>query len=207
MKTVIARWVGTLCILGLVLGLTLSTGSISTGRGQEADAKQSGKQCLDARGNSLVARAEAAEGGGSDSAKAAPSFDPSGKKLSEADAKAAAAAATTAAAKACLELYNGPAVDFKINITYNPNSYPFVITGGTISGTICGSPNWVVTGGSMGPTLTVTGKRTGGGSCADTITVVGHYQNPPSYAGTYGFDGASTSFPHTTTFCCGACPP
>src|SRR5262249_31320794 len=158
--------------------LALSAGSVSIGRGQEATSKQAGKTQFDPSGNNLLARAGATEGGNQDAAKAGPRYDPSGHKLGEAEAKAAA---PTATAKACLQLYNGPAVDFRINITYNPNSYPFVITGGSISGTICGSPNWVVTGGSMGQTLTLTGRRTGSGSCAETITVVGHYQNPSSY--------------------------
>jgi hypothetical protein len=193
-------------MVGLVLTLALSAGSISDVRSQEAGAKQlSKKPSFDAQGNNLVAKAGGFEGDNADSAKATQRFDTSGKKITEEEFKAAA---PTAIAKACLELHNGPAADFKIDVTYNPNSYPFTILSGTIKGTICGSPNWVVTGGSMGPTLTVNGQRTGGGgSCANTITIVGHYQNPPSYAGTYGFDGASTSFPHTTTYCCGACPP
>jgi hypothetical protein len=109
------------------------------------------------------------------------------------------------AATACLTLYNGPNVKWKINVTFNPNTYPFVITGGTIKGTICGSPKGVVTGGSMGPTLLITGNLDGGPGCATTVTIVGNYQDPPSYAGTYGFDGSSTEFLHTTLYCCGPC--
>jgi len=128
--------------------------------------------------------------------------DAGGKLLTEDEAKRLA---ITAEAAACLTLYNGPSVKWQINITFNPNSYPFVITGGTITGGICGSPKGVVTGGSMGPTLVVHGNLNGGGSCASTVTIVGNYQNPASYAGTYGFDGSSTGFPHTTLYCCGAC--
>ena len=113
--------------------------------------------------------------------------------------------ATAAHASACLTLYNGPSVKWQISVTFNPNTYPFVITGGTIKGTICGSPKGVVTGGSMGPQLLIHGNLDGGPGCAATVTIVGHYQNPSSYAGTYGFDGSATEFPHTTLYCCGPC--
>ena len=36
--------------------------------------------------------------------------------------------------------------------------------------------------------------------CATTITVVGNFDNPSSYIGTYGFNGSSTSFNHHTLF-------
>src|SRR3954469_7661789 len=48
--------------------------------------------------------------------------------------------------KACVELHNGGAV-FDFDLTINPDVYPFPITGGTIKGSICDSPNWQVTGG------------------------------------------------------------
>jgi hypothetical protein len=119
-----------------------------------------------------------------------------------------AAAAATATAHACLEFYNSPTNTWKIDVTFNPLSYPYVITGGTIKGTICGSPNWVVTGGSMGGSLLVNANRTGAPApCANTVTIVGTFRNPSSYAGTYGFDGQSTSFTHTSLYCCGTCPP
>jgi hypothetical protein len=136
-------------------------------------------------------------------APSAQQFNAQGERI-----QGEAAAAATATAHACLELYNGPTVAWKIDVTFNPNSYPYVITGGTIKGTICGSPNWVVTGGSMGANLVVNAKRTGGAAaCATIVTIVGTFRNPPSYAGTYGFDGQSTSFPHTSLYCCGTCPP
>jgi hypothetical protein len=139
-------------------------------------------------------------------AATAAHYNAQGERISEKDAQALAAAA--ASANACLTLYNGPGLTWKIDVTFNPNTYPFAITGGTIKGNICGSPNWVVTGGSMGPNLLINAKRTGGGgSCASTVTIVGHFQDPPSYAGTYGFDGVSTSFSHTSLYCCGTCPP
>jgi len=128
--------------------------------------------------------------------------DATGRRISAEEAGKLAAA--TALASACLTLYNGPSVKWEISVTFNPNTYPFVITGGTMKGTICGSPKGIVTGGSMGPTLEIHGNLESAG-CASTVTIVGHYQNPASYAGTYGFDGSSTEFPHTTLYCCGPC--
>ena len=128
--------------------------------------------------------------------------DATGRVITEAQAKAAP---PTAQAEACLTLYNGPAVKWQISVTFNPNTYPFVITKGSITGTICGSPKGIVTGGSIGPNLLIEGNLDGGSGCASTVTIVGHYQNPASYAGTYGFNGSSTEFPHTTLYCCGPC--
>ena len=130
-------------------------------------------------------------------------YDPTGKSI--AAHEAAEFLARSASATACLTLYNGPSVKWQITVTFNPNTYPFVITGGSIKGTICGSPKGVVTGGSMGPNLLIHGNLEGGASCASTVTIVGHYQDPSSYAGTYGFDGSSTNFSHTTLYCCGPC--
>ncbi|MFE0103121.1 hypothetical protein [Streptomyces sp. NPDC059009] len=99
-----------------------------------------------------------------------------------------------------LTLHNG-AVTFEMTVKYNPNTYPFVITGGQITSGICGAP-WDITGGSLGNSLRIDAKRAGQGSCANTITIVGQFQNPPSYRGTYGFDGQSSSFNHTTRYQC-----
>lgn len=129
--------------------------------------------------------------------------DFSGKLITSDEAVKLAAA--TAQASACFTLYNGPSLKWQINITFNPNSYPFVITGGTITGNICGSPKGVVTGGSFGPTLTIQGDLNGGPTCANTVTIVGHFEEPAGYAGTYGFNGSSNQFPHTTLYCCGPC--
>jgi len=95
-----------------------------------------------------------------------------------------------------LTLHNG-AVTFEMEVQVNPNSYPFVVTGGTITAGICGAP-WAITGGHLGNDVRLDAKRQGSGSCANTITVVGEFQNPASYRGTYGFNGASSSFKHTT---------
>ena len=128
--------------------------------------------------------------------------DATGRRISAEEA--AKLAAATAQASACLTLYNGPGVKWEISVTFNPNTYPFVIPGGTMKGTICGSPKGIVTGGSIGPNLEIHGNLESAG-CASTVTIVGHYQAPASYAGTYGFDGSSTEFPHTTLYCCGPC--
>ncbi|MFJ9177706.1 hypothetical protein [Streptomyces sp. NPDC102360] len=99
-----------------------------------------------------------------------------------------------------LELNNG-SVTFAITAKINPNTHPFVVTGGQITSGICGAP-WDITGGFIGDTIRLDAKRAGQGSCASTITLVGEFQNPPSYRGTYGFDGASSSFKHTTRYLC-----
>jgi hypothetical protein len=51
-----------------------------------------------------------------------------------------------ATSTACLQLYIDTAV-FNFNVTLDPDVYPYTITGGTITGSICGAP-WTVTGGS-----------------------------------------------------------
>ncbi|MEU6066378.1 hypothetical protein ABZ864_18340 [Streptomyces sp. NPDC047082] len=99
-----------------------------------------------------------------------------------------------------LELHNG-AVTFAMEVTYDPNSHPYVVLGGRITSGICGAP-WDITGGFIGDTIRLDAKRAGQGSCADTITIVGEYQNPPAYRGTYGFNGSTSSFRHTTVYHC-----
>ncbi|WP_447036664.1 hypothetical protein [Streptomyces sp. DSM 118878] len=99
-----------------------------------------------------------------------------------------------------LTLHSGQ-VTFAIEVTYNPNTYPHVVTGGQITAGICGAP-WDITGGTVGETIRLDAERAGQGSCASTITIVGEYQNPPAYRGTYGFDGATSSFKHTTRYEC-----
>jgi hypothetical protein len=106
--------------------------------------------------------------------------------------------AVSTAAK--LELHNG-AVTFAMEVKYNPNTYPFVVLGGQITSGICGAP-WNITGGFIGQTIRIDAKRAGSGPCATTITIVGEYQNPPAYRGTYGFDGATSWFKHTTVYHC-----
>ncbi|MEV8022620.1 hypothetical protein AB0O76_41275 [Streptomyces sp. NPDC086554] len=106
-----------------------------------------------------------------------------------------------AVSTACkMQLHNG-AITFAIEVKYNPNTYPHVVTGGQITAGICGAP-WDITGGLIGDTIRLDAKRAGQGSCANTITIVGEYQNPPAYRGTYGFDGATASFKHTTLYQC-----
>ncbi len=99
-----------------------------------------------------------------------------------------------------LTLHNGQ-ITFALEVKYNPNTYPHVVTGGQIKSGICGAP-WDITGGFIGEQLRIDAKRAGQGSCASTITIVGEYQNPPAFRGTYGFDGATSSFKHTTRYEC-----
>lgn len=102
--------------------------------------------------------------------------------------------------EAKLTLHNG-ATTFEMTVKYNPNTYPHVVTGGQITSGICGAP-WDITGGFVGEQIRLDAKRAGQGSCANTITIVGEFQNPPAYRGTYGFDGAASSFKHTTRYEC-----
>ncbi|MEW2526914.1 hypothetical protein [Streptomyces sp. NPDC047071] len=132
-------------------------------------------------------------------------FNPQGAQVKTRDEAFAAPAqlevSAEAVATACeLTLHNGQ-VTFTMEVTYNPNTYPHVVIGGRITSGICGAP-WDITGGHIGDTLRLDAKRAGQGSCASTITIVGQYQNPPAYRGTYGFEGATSSFRHTTRYEC-----
>jgi hypothetical protein len=124
--------------------------------------------------------------------------DPSGKEVSSREE--ALATPEAVAVTANLDLNNG-SVTFEMEVQYDPNTYPHVITGGQITSGICGAP-WDITGGFLGDSMRLDAKRAGSGSCASTITIVGEYQNPPAYRGTYGFDGATSWFKHTTRFHC-----
>jgi hypothetical protein len=128
------------------------------------------------------------------------SFDSRGSATSGA-APAAAAAAALATRRAYFELhFSGGGTVFEIEVLFTP-SFPFTITGGTIKGSICNSPTWVVTGGSIGPTLLINGSNVcPHPGCASSITIKGNCQCTPSYNGTYGFNGSSTMFNHTTLF-------
>ncbi len=112
--------------------------------------------------------------------------------------RAAPIALTISPATACLQLHLGSTV-FNFNMTINADVYPYAITGGSITGSICQAP-WTVTGGSLGNNLVINGQRTPVSGWATTIAVVGNYNNPSSYIGTYGFDGSSTMFDHHTLF-------
>jgi hypothetical protein len=121
-------------------------------------------------------------------------------------------------ATACLELHGigqGGAVIFNIQVTVDPNTYPFLILEGSIGGDICQVPltQWVITGGSFGPQLFIDAKRLplvldptaigpigGDEGCAKTMRIIGTFQAPDSYAGTYGTEGSSFDFSHTTLF-------
>jgi len=97
-----------------------------------------------------------------------------------------------------LTLHN-TAVTFEIEAQISPNTYPFSLTGGQITSGICGAP-WNITGGFLGEDLLLQASRAGDGPCADSITVVGEFVRPGAYRGTYGFNGASSSFRHTTLY-------
>ncbi|HET9657947.1 MAG TPA: hypothetical protein VFP72_21525 [Kineosporiaceae bacterium] len=111
---------------------------------------------------------------------------------------AATATPQAGQAYATVELRNG-VVSFVIELTLDPNTYPFMITGGTIVSGICGAP-WNVTTGYLGATMLIEATRHGQGNCANKITVVGEQISPPAWRGTYGFDGQSSTFRHTTLF-------
>lgn len=139
----------------------------------------------------------------SDDADQAKFFDARGGAAPTKQAALAAVAATTGATRrAYFELhYSGGGVIFEIEVLFNPTSYPFAITGGTIKGSICNSPTWVVTGGSIGPSLQINGSNVcPSPNCANTISIIGKCQCTPSYIGTYGFNGSSTMFNHSTLF-------
>ncbi len=144
-------------------------------------------------------------------------FDASGRQVID-QAAHQAARMPAGTATACLELHGvgqGGAVVFKIEVKVNPNSYPFLILGGKIGGDICNvlTTQWVVTGGSLGSNLVIEAKRVrpsnappnaalvaGESNCATTLSVIGFFQAPNSYAGTYGSDGSNSDFSHTTLF-------
>ena len=86
-----------------------------------------------------------------------------------------------------------------MNVDVDVNANPPQVRGGQITSGICGAP-WAITGGTMGANLVLTARRQGSGQCATTITIVGNFANPPRWVGTYGFDGNSTAFRHTTVF-------
>jgi hypothetical protein len=148
---------------------------------------------------------------------AAPTFfDASGKEVKDRSAQLVARVIPgIQTATACLELHgvgNGGSVTFEIQVIVNPNTYPFLILGGSIRGDICTvRDQWVVTGGSFGPHLVIAAKRVplanspniaafGGTSCATDLRVVGFFQAPDSYAGSYGTNGSDSDFSHTTLF-------
>jgi len=141
-------------------------------------------------------------------------FDASGTKVKDQATHQAALLAAVRTATACLELHAGPTV-FQIQLVVNPNTYPFLVLAGSIGGDICTHPGtgWQVTGGSFGPNLVIAATRgplsnapanaaslIGDRGCGRSIGIVGFFQAPDSYAGTYGFEGLNNEFSHTTLF-------
>lgn len=103
-------------------------------------------------------------------------------------------------ATACFQL-NVNTSTFFIEATLDVTAYPYTIGGGRISGSICDAPNWALTGGTIGSNIAISGSHVGTGPCgASTINIIGAFGPPAGYAGTYGFNGANSTFTHRTLF-------
>lgn len=199
MTSRMTRFLGLAAVLGMLVVVALPSRAYD-GTAASQQEQAAGSQAFDAQGALAPDTAE-------DSTEPEPAaqaqkdrYDAQGKKAAPGEALAKFPLKGVSKS-ACLELHNGPGVTWNITVTFDPNSIPFTVTGGTIKGTICGSPNWQVTGGFLRPTLKITAKQTPPvGNCASTVTIVGNFQGPPSYKGTYGFNGSSTMFNHTTLF-------
>ncbi|MFF0065114.1 hypothetical protein ACFYRC_26860 [Streptomyces sp. NPDC005279] len=103
------------------------------------------------------------------------------KPRDEAFARPAEISAEALRTSAKLELQGGQ-ITFAVEVTYNPNRYRHMVTGGRITSGTCGAP-WDITGGTIGDQLRLDAKRAGQDSCAGTITIVGEYRNPPGVPG------------------------
>jgi hypothetical protein len=88
---------------------------------------------------------------------------------------------------------SGAQVKTREKVLVTPQAVATIVSG------ICGAP-WDITGGRLGDDIRIDAKRTGSGSCASTIAVVGEFQHPATYRGTYGFDGSATTFRHSTIY-------
>lgn len=127
-----------------------------------------------------------------------PKPSPNGSVGAAAQREAARASLTVATAHACFQMYNGNSVLWNIDAVFNPNVYPYTISSGTIKGTICGSPNVTITGGSIGTSLSITANLPS--ACATPVNIVGTATVPIGYQGTYGFYGANNNFTHHILF-------
>lgn len=124
-------------------------------------------------------------------------FTPSGEEIGSGQLSNIVPLATSATA--CFQLNNG-GITFFINASIDLNAYPYAILGGSISGSICDSPNWTLTSGSLGSSLTINGSHTGALGCAPTIAIAATFAPVASYPGTYGFNGVNNSFAQRTLF-------
>ena len=124
-------------------------------------------------------------------------FTPNGEEIGSGQLSNIVPMATSATA--CFQLNSGGATFF-INASIDLNAYPYAILGGSISGNICDSPNWTLTSGSLGSSLTIHGSHTGALGCASGISIVATFGPVASYPGTYGFNGVNNSFAHRTLF-------
>ncbi len=117
-------------------------------------------------------------------------FDPNGRKLKPGEQPAKPTTDKPTRKKARFELYHETAQDFKwaIDVEFDPRVYPYKILGGSISGSICGSPNWEVTGGSFGAGLVIKAKNTKPQpNCSEFVAITGSATSPSTYGGTYYF--------------------
>jgi|GEM_PF-6210898 len=113
---------------------------------------------------------------------------------------------------ACFNMTGG-GVDWNWEMTIDLANGIGTVQDGSISGTICDSPNWEVTSGTIDRDgITLSGIYVGSDSCADTVDLIGDRLGGPGgpeflFDGTYGFFGANDSFPQEIRFVGrGACP-
>ncbi len=101
----------------------------------------------------------------------------------------------------CAQSTSNLGIDWRHTMTVNVSGGAATIVSGFITGTICDSPNWSITGGSFSSSgMLLNAIHTGSGSCASTLTMIGDHNPSPKYkwTGTYGWNGATDSFPHDT---------
>jgi hypothetical protein len=96
---------------------------------------------------------------------------------------------------ACFELNNTSEVLWYIDVTFDPNVYPYSVTGGTISGTICGAGEVAVVSGSIGSTVRLRASDFAP-ACGPTVRIVGTATVPDGYQGTYILAGGTTYSQH-----------
>ena len=106
----------------------------------------------------------------------------------------------SSSATACFQLHKSGLTWF-VNAELNLDFYPYPVTGGTISGAICDSPNWQLTGGLVGPDLIIKGHHVGPGfGCVERVTIRGRFGPPAGYAGAYRFDKNEHDHDHRILF-------
>ncbi len=110
----------------------------------------------------------------------------------------------------CMHSTSSYGIDWYWELQGVRNGMEVDVVGGNISGTICGSMDWDVTGGVITLTsMTLSANYVGGGSCATPLNLIGSRTPPapPVWSGTYGWFGSNSDFPHDTEFVnIGPCP-